>query len=95
MITDMELRQQAAALWRAYLLAPVGPEENEAFDAYDALDCPALEIGDDDDAIICKASGAPIWEDEGYVTDPYTGESWLRSVIGLPPRPDVSAGPSI
>ena len=92
MITDMELRQQAVKLLTEALVA-VPENEDAAWKAYGDFVAPELLYFDGGpDYAVCKASGAPIWEHEGYVTDPETGEFWLRSEIGLPPR-ETSEGP--
>ena len=37
----------------------------------------------------CAKSGIPIIEGDEVVTDEETGEMWLRSALGLPPRPET------
>lgn len=39
--------------------------------------------------IRCELSGLPIIEGDECVEDHTTGEIWLRSALGLPPRPEV------
>lgn len=67
-------------------------EEAEA--AFEALATgePLTEWDEDTDEhsiIRCKITGVPIFEDDEYVSDEETGEHWLRSALGLPPRPEV------
>lgn len=51
-----------------------------------------LSLWDDDtdetSIIRCKVTGVPIFETDEYVSDDETGEHWLRSALGLPPRPE-------
>ena len=37
----------------------------------------------------CAKSGVPVLSDDEVVTDEQTGEMWLRSALGLPPRPET------
>lgn len=38
------------------------------------------------DAVVCAASGVPVWEGDEIVEDPLTDEVFLRAAVGLPPR---------
>lgn len=85
-IVDMELRQEAVRLLNEALVA-TDEHEDAAWKAYDDLVAPdLLRLEDGPEYLVCSATGAPIWEHEGYVIDPETGEVWLRAAIGLPPR---------
>lgn len=89
-LPDRELRNAAAKLAEACILA-IEPDEREAaWAAYDAFDSPGLILEGDDEEIShvvrCQATGAPLWDSDEYVWDPQTGEHWLRAAIGLPPR---------
>lgn len=53
---------------------------------YDAEGAGLLEDGDGD-AVLCAASGAPIYDTDEIVEDPETGETFLRAALGLPARP--------
>lgn len=73
----------------------LGPNEKSALDAaaqtarsayYDAAGDGLLEDGDGD-AVLCAASGAPIYDTDEIVEDPETGETFLRAALGLPARP--------
>ena len=38
-------------------------------------------------AVLCAATGIPIWESDEIVEDNETGQVFLRAALGLPPRP--------
>lgn len=66
-------RDEAARLWQEFCRANAG-----------------LYLQVDDDAVLrCAKSGIPIAHGDETVTDDETGEIWLRSALGLPPRPEV------
>ena len=88
-LLDRELRDAAAKLSEAVILA-IEPDELEAaWAAYAAFESPSLMLDSDEDVsyvVRCQATGAPLWDSDEYVFDPETREFWLRAAIGLPPR---------
>jgi hypothetical protein len=103
-ITDLDLREQAAALWDAYLAAESALEnapdgtDLEALDAardaadqaYNDLPSPALACSyyAHPDKYRCSVCGIPVWDEDEFLEDSETGEIVLRAAIGLPPRPE-------
>lgn len=91
-----ERREKSIELRRAHSSGAnleLAVEEAEA--AFEALETgePLTEWDEDTDEhsiIRCKITNVPIFEDDEYVSDDETGEHWLRSALGLPPRPEVT-----
>jgi hypothetical protein len=67
-------------------LADLRSKEKATSDAFDALEVEFL-IGEDDKIIRCTKSDKPLLEGDEVVQDTESGEYFLRSEIGLPPRP--------
>lgn len=102
-ITDLDLREQAAKLWDAYLkadeafenapdgadLAALEAARDAADDAYNDLPSPALAVGyySNSTKYRCVVCGVPLWDTDEYLEDGETGDMVLRAAIGLPPRP--------
>ena len=87
--------------WRKAADAREDAEYTENVDdaAFDAIDADAeaaeaaykasgftLETNHVFDPILCGACGAPVFEIDEYLSDPETGELFLRVALGLPAR---------
>jgi hypothetical protein len=62
-------------------------EALDAYYEYSAENVVDLYFDFNDDPQKCGISGAPILTSEEFVEDVHTGELFLRSALGLPPRP--------
>lgn len=51
-----------------------------------------LVTGYEGDVLFCGACEAPLLEDDELLEDAHTGELFLRSALGLPPRPAEEEG---
>lgn len=79
MIDNTSEREEAARLFLAI---------REARDAY--ADHPLKVFEANDGSVLrCGIMGVPIVAGDEYVEDLETGEHFLRSALGLPPRPDT------
>ena len=59
-----------------------------AYDAYaEPIEAPDMLTDYDDRPIRCAKTGVILFDTDEYVRDRETGEYWLRSALGLPPRP--------
>lgn len=84
-----------------------GGEADEEFRALDARENAAWEAAyenhplalmtnyEGDEILRCGACKAPLIEDDELVEDAYTGELFLRSALGLPPREDKQVLPDL
>lgn len=64
-----------------------------AQEAYDTHPTPPLiESYDAESVKRCGVCEAPLFEDDELLVDPSTGELFLRSALGLPPRPKEEEG---
>ena len=54
--------------------------------AYNDAEGPALMEDWEGNPMLCAKSKIPLWEDDETARDDETGEVWLRSALGLPPR---------
>lgn len=86
--------QYSAEIHRIYEAEPVSPEvvavrtASKAADlAYEAFDAPSVMTDGEGEVVRCAKTDVPIFEDDEVVDDPETGETFLRSALGLPPRP--------
>lgn len=59
-------------------------------DYAESIDAPEMVTNYQDVAVRCAKSGAYIFDGDEYVRDQDTDEYFLRSAIGLEPRPMVS-----
>lgn len=83
-----ELRFQREAEMKASAAYKAKAEAEEAYENHPF----AVETvwGDDGRVpMICAKSGSVILNGDEYITDDESGEAFLRSALGLPPRPDV------
>jgi hypothetical protein len=95
-VADLEQRNEALALWRKWMeaeaVAAEGGKEADieavaAMRAYNDHPTPALLTNFDGDGVrLCGKSGTAIFEDDEVLEDTHTGEMFLRSALGLPPR---------
>ena len=58
-----------------------------ALGTYESDPNPPLMIGHDSKVLCCAKSGVPLFESDEMVEDIETQELFLRSALGLPPRP--------
>lgn len=78
-IENTSEREEAARLFLAI---------RQARDAY--ADHPLTVFEANDGSVLrCGITGVPIISGDEYVEDLETGECFLRSALGLPPRPDM------
>lgn len=69
-------------------LQDLSEAEEAALDAYNVHELTLLE-DEDGRPLRCAISRAPICDYDEIVEDPETGETFLRSATGLPPREDI------
>jgi hypothetical protein len=72
----------------------LGKKAETAAKAYDDHPTPALmESYDGDSVLRCALSGAPLYDTDELLEDTHTDQYFLRSALGLPPRPkeEISA----
>lgn len=64
-----------------------------AHQAYEDHPTPALiERFEDSQIVRCGITGVPLFETDEILEDCHTGEMFLRSALGLPPRPAEEEG---
>lgn len=99
---NIEQREEAARLYEEAVAADIAVNDapqsmpDEEFAALDlkatrarlAANNHPLEIliDNDGDVARCGVCNAPLMADDELLEDPVTGESFLRSALGLPPR---------
>lgn len=89
---NREAVEDAYVSAKAEILDPKGAKKElrriaaAARAAYESIECADISVDLDDNPEICAATGAPILEDDETVSDDRTGQVFLRSAVGLPPR---------
>lgn len=78
-VDNIEEREEAARLWAQAYEARVRYADHPV----------SLLVDDDGEVRRCAKTSIPIVEDDEVVEDLDTGEIWLRSAVGLPPRDAV------
>jgi hypothetical protein len=93
-------REEALRLWEAeqQTLAPLRAARLAAQERLIAHPEAIRTVYGDDDLQVperCAKTGVVLLESDEIIEDVETGEVWLRSALGLPPRPEQADGEGI
>lgn len=71
-------------------LAALRDKADDAYSAYSDHPTPALITNwSNTEVRFCGKTNVPLWEADEVLEDAHTGEMFLRSALGLPPRPET------
>jgi len=89
-IPMMAEREEALRLWEAEqkTLAPLRAAMEASNERLHALEVRTVYEDDREVPERCAKSGVVLLDSDEVVEDAETGEVWLRSALGLPPRPE-------